>query len=117
MQVAKAIDPLSLALAPHAGNGRVDREIIRLQNEARAGKNTDATIERLGWSFVAKARESFDPGYYKLAEQCGWRWMEVVQSLEAMPLRGHVLHNFHRLQAETVGGNWLGSGAALISDC
>ena len=27
-------------------------------------------VEKLGWSFVEKARESFDPGFYKLAEQC-----------------------------------------------
>src|SRR5437016_4802796 len=65
-----SINPLSLALAPHTGSGRVDREIIRLQNEVRAGKNADISLERLGWSFVAKARESFDAGYYKLAEQC-----------------------------------------------
>jgi len=97
--VAKAIDPLSLALAPHAGNRRVDREIIRLQNDARAGKNLDATIERLGWAFVAKARESFDPGYYKLAEQCALA-LEARPSnhFEAMLLRGHVLHNLHRFK-------------------
>jgi tetratricopeptide (TPR) repeat protein len=27
-------------------------------------------LERLGWAFVTKARVSFDPGFYKLAEQC-----------------------------------------------
>src|SRR2546425_13331948 len=69
-QAASSLEPLSLALVPHSGNGRVDRQIIRLQNEVRAGKSHDTSLERLGWSFVAKARESFDAGYYKLAEQC-----------------------------------------------
>jgi tetratricopeptide (TPR) repeat protein len=61
-------------------------------------------LERLGWAFVAKARASFDPGYYKLAEQC-------AQSLEsrapggpeAKLLRGHVLHQLHRFhEAEPI---------------
>src|SRR5437588_3031350 len=69
-QISTTPDPLSIALTPHTGAGRVDHEIIRLQNEIRAGKNRDTSLERLGWSFVAKARESFDAGYYKLAEQC-----------------------------------------------
>ena len=41
-------DPRSLALVPHTGSGRVDREIIRLQNDVRAEKNVDASVERLG---------------------------------------------------------------------
>jgi len=48
----------------------MDQEIIRLQKQVRAGKHLEVTVERLGWAFVAKARESFDPGFYKLAEQC-----------------------------------------------
>src|SRR6266436_3356503 len=95
----KKPDPLTLALAPHSGNGRVDQEIIRLQTRARAGKNLDMTVERLGWAFVAKARESFDPGFYKLAEQCALS-LEAAHpgSPEAMLLRGHALHNLHRFK-------------------
>src|SRR6266478_9567345 len=95
----KKPDPLTLALAPHSGNGRVDQEIIRLQTRARAGKNLDMTVERLGWAFVAKARESFDPGFYKRAEQCALS-LEAAHpgSPEAMLLRGHVLHNLHRFK-------------------
>ena len=69
-QMARIPDPLSLALAPHQGSERVDQEIIRVQTEIRRGKGLDSSLERLGWLFVAKARESFDAGYYKLAEQC-----------------------------------------------
>jgi tetratricopeptide (TPR) repeat protein len=95
----KRPDPLALALVPHSGTNRIDQGIIRLQKQIRAGKNLDMSIERLGWAFVAKARESFDPGYYKLAEQCALA-LEVAHpgNLEAMLLRGHVLHNLHRFK-------------------
>src|SRR5882724_1886965 len=88
-QVARIPDPLSLALAPHQGSGRVDQEIIRVQTELRRGKGLDSSLERLGWLFVAKARESFDAGYYKLAEQCALA-LEAKQSnrFEALLLRG-----------------------------
>jgi hypothetical protein len=65
--------PCELALAAHSGDGKIDREITRLQREIRSNAKsfqTTAMIEKLGWSFVEKARESFDPGFYKLAEQC-----------------------------------------------
>src|ERR1700686_1424126 len=68
--VETAPDATDIILAPHQGGGKTDREIIRLQADIRAGKNGFRSIERLGWLYVAKARESFDPGYYKLAEQC-----------------------------------------------
>jgi len=95
----KKRDPLALALVAHSGTGRVDQEIIRLQTRARAGKNLDMTVERLGWAFVAKARESFDSGFYKLAEQCALS-LEAAHpgSPEAMLLHGHVLHNLHRFK-------------------
>ena len=121
--VVRIPDPRSLALVPHTGSGRVDREIIRLQNDVRAEKNVDASVERLGWAFVAKARESFDAGYYKLAEQCAL----VLDSrqphgLEAMLLRGHVLHNLHRFREaepmarELVASRGLPFDFGLLSD-
>src|SRR6266700_3320660 len=88
---------MAIALVPHSGTGRVDLEIIRVQKQVRAGKNLDISIERLGWAFVAKARESFDPGYYKLAEQCALSIEKRdPQSQEAMLLQAHVLQNLHR---------------------
>src|SRR5712691_7655361 len=62
--------PCPLALAPHSGTDQVDREIARLQQEAKAASDPSRALERLGWMFVSKARISYDPGYYKLAEQC-----------------------------------------------
>jgi tetratricopeptide (TPR) repeat protein len=96
---ASLADPLTLALAPHSGTGRLDREIIQLQDKVRASKQPDLALERLGWKFVAKARESFDPGLYKLAEQCALA-LEArhSHSPEALLLRGHALHNLHRFK-------------------
>src|SRR5690242_21469684 len=63
-------DPMAFVLAPHAGDQPLDEEIRRFQEQLRSGGNRDLTLEQLGWAFVAKARESFDAGFYKLAEQC-----------------------------------------------
>ena len=97
-------DPLALVLTPQPGDGRTDKEISRLQQQIRGGRNVQLWLEQLGWAFVAKARESFDPGFYKLAEQCA-RCIEKrsPQSQEAMLLRGHVLQNLHRFsESETL---------------
>ena len=97
-------DPLALALAPQPGDSRNDGEISRLQQQIRNGRNLQLGLEQLGWAFVAKARESFDPGFYKLAEQCA-RCIEKrnPQSQEAILLRAHVLQNLHRFkESETL---------------
>ncbi|HET9418407.1 MAG TPA: tetratricopeptide repeat protein, partial [Chthoniobacterales bacterium] len=102
--VTVSLDPLALVLTPQTGNSRTDKEICRLQQQIRDGRNPELALEQLGWAFVAKARESFDAGFYKLAEQCA-RCIEKrnPHSHEAMLLRGHVLHNLHRFkESETL---------------
>jgi tetratricopeptide (TPR) repeat protein len=97
-------DPLALVLAPQTGDGRLDSEISRLQQQIRNGRNLQLGLEQIGWAFVAKARESFDPGFYKVAEQCA-RSIEKrsPQSQEAMLLHAHVLQNLHRFkESETL---------------
>src|SRR5437667_4469453 len=97
-------DPLALVLTPQSGDSRTDREISRLQQKIRDGRNLQLWLEQLGWAFVAKARENFDTGFYKLAEQCA-QCIEKrnPQSQEAMLLRGHVLQNLHRFkESETL---------------
>jgi len=97
-------DPLSLVLTLQSGDSPIDKEISRLQQQIRSGRNAQLWLEQLGWAFVAKARESFDTGFYRLAEQCA-RCIEKrsPQSQEAMLLRGHVLHNLHRFkESETL---------------
>jgi tetratricopeptide (TPR) repeat protein len=64
-----------------------------------SGAARDPAIEELGWAYIAKARESFDPGYYKLAEQAAL----CVESRhpdnpDALLLHGHVLHSLHRFK-------------------
>lgn len=90
---------LGLVLTPQTGDSRTDREISQLQQRIRDGRNVELWVDRLGWAFVTKARESFDPGFYKLAEQCA-RSIEKrnPQSQEAMLLRAHVLQNLHRFK-------------------
>ena len=96
---AGAADPHAWVLAPHEGAGPLDGEIRRGQAQLRAGTNPQIALERLGWLFVAKARESLDSGFYKLAEQCAV-CLDLRQpgSLEAMLLRGHALQNQHRFR-------------------
>ena len=55
---------------------------------------------QLGWAFVAKARLTSDPGYYKLAEQCS----ELTsQDSDALLLKGHIFRALHRFkEAEEV---------------
>jgi tetratricopeptide (TPR) repeat protein len=97
-------DPLALVLAPQTGDTRTDKEISRLQQQIRNGRNLQLGLEQLGWAFVAKARESFDPGFYKLAEQCARCIAKRnPKSQEAMLLRAHVLQNLHRFkESETL---------------
>ncbi|HEV2665403.1 MAG TPA: hypothetical protein VG324_10845, partial [Blastocatellia bacterium] len=120
------MSPCDLALAARSGDSEADREITRLQQEIRSNARpfqTAAMIEKLGWRFVEKARESFDPGFYKLAEQCALcleskqsENQSAVQSADrplstprsirsaALLLRGHALHNLHRFgEAEKIG--------------
>ncbi len=117
--------PCEVALAAHSGDAKIDREIARLQQEIRSNAKsfqTTAMIEKLGWSFVEKARESFDPGFYKLAEQCALcleskrdedqstgqsadRPLSTPRSIRAaaLLLRGHALHSLHRFsEAEKI---------------
>src|SRR5215475_10141689 len=92
-------NPLGLVLTPQAGKSHTDKEISQLQQRIREGRNVELWLDRLGWAFVAKARESFDPGFYKLAEQCVLCIEKRnPQSQEAMLLRAHVLQNLHRFK-------------------
>jgi len=117
------IEPLALVLASPTGTGRLDSQIRRFQEQVRAGTSPNPSLERLGWLFVAKARESFDPGYYKLAEACAQVLEErAAGSLEALLLRGHVLQNLHHfkeaepLARELVARRGLSFDYALLGD-
>src|SRR5262249_31683827 len=83
---------LTIALAPHPGNGLLDNQIRQAQEQVRSSRKPEIALEHLGWLFVTKARESFDPGFYKLAEQCALSLEERQPGApEALLLRGHAL--------------------------
>src|SRR5438270_11035920 len=68
-QAIPAPDPCSLISVPHLGSNPTDQDISGLQEKIKKTKDPANLIEKLGWMFVRKARESFDRGFYKLAEQ------------------------------------------------
>jgi len=99
---ATVLVPLSAADTHTAS--RTDQSIARYQQAVSRLSQSQHMLERLGWAFVARARESRDTGYYLLAEQVA----NCIDSTGAdtsasQLLRGHVLHNLHRFsEAETL---------------
>jgi tetratricopeptide (TPR) repeat protein len=89
----------SIPLVPQKGDERIDSEIRKLQEEARSKQQPPEVMKRLGWAFVRKARLSYDPGYYKLAEQCALA-VEFLHAddPDALLLRGHILQSLHRFK-------------------
>jgi len=83
-----------LVLAPLPVDKPIDQEIARQQ--ALILNGTSSGYERLGWTFIKKARLSFDAGFYKLAEQCAV-CMEArgASGPDAMLLRAHALQSLH----------------------
>jgi tetratricopeptide (TPR) repeat protein len=97
-------DACAIALVPHQGDEPIDREIRRLQSEAQSGTKGIETVKRLGWAFVGKARSSYDPGFYKLAEQCALCVRSTQPNdADALLLQGHILDSLHQFkEAESV---------------
>ena len=93
------LDPLKLVLLPLDGHSPLDQKIFRAQQNVRTAADPAPALEQLGWLFVAKARTSFDPGFYKLAEQCSFA-LEArhPHAPEAWLLRGHVWQSLHRFK-------------------
>jgi len=90
-------NPCDVILAAHSGDQAVDQEIRRLQQKVQSAPNPALFVERLGWTYVSKARTSFDPGFYKLAEQCAFCLeSSSTNNPDAWLLHGHVLQNLHR---------------------
>lgn len=91
-----SVQPAScrLVLAPLPIDKPIDQEIARQQTLILNGST--AALERLGWTFIKKARLSFDAGFYKLAEQCA-SCMEArgANASDALLLRAHALQSMH----------------------
>jgi tetratricopeptide (TPR) repeat protein len=82
----------------------MDEEIARWQRKAQAKSPQDAinlSLEQLGWKYIEKARTTYDPGYFKLAEACAECLHEKnsPEMPEALLLRGHALHQMHQFKA------------------
>ena len=93
-----------LALAPLPQDKEIDQEIARQQALIANGSLSPSAWERLGWTFVKKARISFDAGFYRLAEQCA-ACLEARGSKgpDTLLLRAHALHSLHHFaEAEAV---------------
>ena len=102
--VIKTTEPAAcrFVLASFDGNEPIDEEIARQQALIRSGSTSG--LERLGWTFVKKARLTFDASYYNLAEQCA-ACMEAsgAKGPDALLLRAHALQSLHRFdEAEAV---------------
>jgi tetratricopeptide (TPR) repeat protein len=116
-ETTTTVRPLALVLSPHAGEGRLDEQIRRRQDDVRSNRNAHAALERLGWLYVGKARESFDAGYYTLAEQCSLALDLLKPNCpEALLLRGHALHSQHRFLEAAALARQLVSARGLASD-
>lgn len=114
---AEAIDFLALVLVPHEGAARTDIEIRKFQEQVQRGINRQAALERLGWAYVAKAHESFDAGFYKLAEACATVLeTDTPGCAEGLLLRGHVLENLHRFKEAEVVARELAAKRGLPFD-
>ena len=91
-----------LVLASSNGNEPIDNDIARQQALVRNGSTSG--LERLGWTFVKKARLTFDASYYDLAEQCAACMKATgANRPDTLLLRAHALQSLHRFgEAEAV---------------
>jgi tetratricopeptide (TPR) repeat protein len=106
-----------IVMSWHAGADRLDRDIQTTQRRIAKALEPRPFLEQLGWLYVAKARASHDPGFYKLAEHCALA-LEVAdpKSPEALLLRGHVLVSFHRFAEAEAVANELVKQRSMVFD-
>ena len=94
-----------LILAPHPGAASIDEQIRALQRRIAVSGSAGELTGRLGALFITKARQTHDPGFYTLADQCALALeASAGESPDALVLRGHVAHAMHRFaDAEAIG--------------
>jgi tetratricopeptide (TPR) repeat protein len=89
-----------LILAPHSGGEAIDDEIRKVQERVRTQGENGSSVLKLGRLFISKARVADDPGFYRLAEQCGTAIEAKDPSYpDALLLRGHCLAAIHQFAA------------------
>ena len=89
-----------LILTAHPGGDAIDEQIRKAQERLRAHGISGSAVLKLGRLFISKARLTDDPGYYRLAEQCG-ATVEAKDPnyADALLLRGHSLTAMHQFAA------------------
>jgi len=119
-----ARDSERIALAPLGGDGALDHQIAAAQARARTSADPSLALEKLGWLFIAKARVSFDPGFFTLAEQCALSMDgRKPHSPESLLLRGYALQNLHHFKEgesvarELTEGRGCSFDYGLLGDC
>src|SRR5690349_16020880 len=87
---ASSPNSVSIVLAAPPGDTHNAARIAGLEKQIREGKQTALALEQLGWAFVSEARLSFEPGCFRLAEQCGLA-LEAFEphAPESLLLRGY----------------------------
>jgi tetratricopeptide (TPR) repeat protein len=99
-----------VALAAASARDDADRDIARLQDEIRRGRNDVHALEQLGYRYVARARVRGDEGDYTLAEHTADCLLaRQPDSASALLLRGHVRHQTHHFDdAEAIARQLVG---------
>ncbi|MEM7199281.1 MAG: hypothetical protein AAF628_03385 [Planctomycetota bacterium] len=103
-EVSSVGDPWKLVLAPVPGPTPLDERIATLQRRIPSLEDPTVLLEQLGSLFIVKARSTYDPGFYRLAELCAVCIEgRDADATSAKLLRGHVAHSLHRfVEAEDI---------------
>lgn len=119
----RGVNSCQITLIPHQGNLSSDLKIVDYQEKINAAKDALPYFENLAWAYIQKARESFDEGYYLLAQHTAYCMQsQDAGSLDAFLILGHVYHSRHEFKrAETIAqhliderGRWF--DFALLGD-
>jgi tetratricopeptide (TPR) repeat protein len=111
-----AFDPCVMALAPHQGTGDVDAGIARAQQRARDAANAVTPLTELAQQFITRARTSQVSTYYVMAEHAALcAESKDPGNAQALLIRGHVLHQFHRFsEAEALARQVVGKRGLFL---
>jgi tetratricopeptide (TPR) repeat protein len=114
---ASESDAVAIITTPIPIFNEFDQDIRDAQERMLAEPRRVEKVERLGWSFVEKARAAYDPGLYSLAMLSA----DVMNERDgdvfaARLLRGHALHALHRFGEAEAEARVLANQRGLAMD-
>lgn len=118
-----AVNSCQIALIPHEGALASDKKISKYQSKVELANNRLPYLENLAWAYIQKARESFDEGFYLLAQHTAYCMQTQDENdLDALLVLGHIYHSMHEFKrAESIAyhliderGRWF--DYALLGD-